>query len=589
MPDTARLPDRLTSALASHYRLDRELGRGGMATVYLAHDLRHDRPVAVKVLDPDLTAALGADRFLREIGITGRLTHPHILPLFDSGAAGGVLYYVMPYVEGESLRDRLRRDTQLPIADALAIAREVADALSHAHDHGVLHRDIKPANILLQAGHAVVADFGIARAVATSDADHLTASGLALGTPTYMSPEQGVGDRHLDARSDIYSLGCVLYEMLVGEPPFSGPTAQALIARHALDPVPRIATVRAAVPEPVERVVRKALAKTPADRYATAREFAEAIERCESSGDAPSSVATPLPIAPPTSTAPRLAQDIRFCTTADGVRIAYSVVGSGPMLVRVLGFFTHLEMEWEWPDLRRLWEQLAERHTVVRYDGRGIGLSDRYDGEFTEETRQLDLDAVLSAAGAERSVLFGISEGGWTACTYAIAQPSRVTHLVLYGSYSRGASARPGFDAEEDRALITLMRKGWGRDTARFRQVITSRYFRPDADPALIAHFNEMQRASADAETAARYEQSVHNRGDGQEIFRRVRTPTLVIHCREDLAINVEEGRLLASLIPGAQLVLLPSGSHYFPTSADVVTRIVAAIDRFLQGSRHVQ
>jgi pimeloyl-ACP methyl ester carboxylesterase len=251
----------------------------------------------------------------------------------------------------------------------------------------------------------------------------------------------------------------------------------------------------------------------------------------------------------------------------------------------VLGHFTHLEAEWEWPDLRRFWENLAERHTVVRYDGRGIGLSDPYTGEFTEETRQRDLDAVLTAIGAEKVVLLGISEGGWTAATYAIQHAVHITHLILYGAYCRGAQARPGYDPEEDEALVTLIRKGWGRDTPAFRQVITSQFFRQDADPALVAHFNELQRLSANPDTAARYHESCHRRGDGLDIFRQLRMPVLIIHSREDLAVSADEGRLLASIIPGSQLVLLPSSSHYFPTDADVVTKAVRAIARFLPGS----
>ena len=277
-------------------------------------------------------------------------------------------------------------------------------------------------------------------------------------------------------------------------------------------------------------------------------------------------------------------QDIQFCTTADGVRIAYSVIGSGPMLVRVLGHFTHLEMEWEWPDLRHFWERLAESFTVVRYDGRGIGLSNRYAGEFTEEARQQDLDAVLADVDAKDAILLGISEGGWTSAKYAAQHPERVGRLVLYGSYCRGAKARPGYDAEEDAALVTLIRKGWGRDTPAFRQLFTSHFFRADADPKLIAHFNELQRAAADPETAARYWKSIHDRGDGQEMFRQVKVPTLVVHCQDDLAVSADEGRLLASTIPGAHLVLLPSGTHYFPTDRDVVAKVVGAINRFVSG-----
>lgn len=275
-------------------------------------------------------------------------------------------------------------------------------------------------------------------------------------------------------------------------------------------------------------------------------------------------------------------QDIRFCTTADGASIAYSVTGSGPLLIRVLGHFTHLEMEWEWPDLRHFWERLAERFRVVRYDGRGIGLSEKYAGEFTEETRQLDLEAVLNAVTAEDVTLLGISEGGWTSAAYANKHPERVGRLVLYGAYCRGAAARPDYDAEEDEALITLIRKGWGRDTPAFRQLFTSHFFLPDADPKLIAHFNELQRASADPDTAARYWGSIHLRGDGSEIFREVKVPTLVIHCQDDMAVSADEGRLLAATVPGARLVLLPSGTHYFPTDREVINKAADAIERFV-------
>jgi len=277
-------------------------------------------------------------------------------------------------------------------------------------------------------------------------------------------------------------------------------------------------------------------------------------------------------------------QEIRFCTTSDGIALAYSAVGTGPYIVRVLGHFTHLEVEWEWPDLRCFWEHLAERHTVIRYDGRGMGLSDRYTGEFTEETRQRDLEAVLTAVGAEKFILLGISEGGWTAATYAIQHPGRITHVILYGAYCRGALARPGYDPEEDQALVTLIRKGWGRDTPAFRQVFTSQFFRSDADPRMIAHFNELQRLSATPETAARYYESSHRRGDGRDLYRQLKMPVLIIHGREDLAVSADEGRLLASIIPGSQLVLLPSGTHYFPTDTEAATKAARAIARFLHG-----
>jgi len=278
--------DRIKTALADRYEIERELGHGAMATVYLARDLKLNRQVAVKVLIADLSFALGPERFRREIDLATHLSHPHILPIYESGEADGELYYVMPYVAGESLRGRLNRERQLPVDEALRITCEVASALDHSHRHGIIHRDIKPENILLEDGQALVADFGIARAVTAIGEEKLTSTGVSLGTPTYMSPEQGMADPNLDGRSDIYALGCVLYEMLVGQPPFTGRTTQALIARHSLDQVPSLSVVRSTIPEDVEEAVLKSLEKVPADRFSTAAEFANALKACQPGGTA---------------------------------------------------------------------------------------------------------------------------------------------------------------------------------------------------------------------------------------------------------------------------------------------------------------
>jgi len=279
--------DRVAAALAERYHVERELGRGGMATVYLAQDLKHDRDVAIKVLNPEVATSVGVERFLREIRLAARLQHPHILPLHDSGEAGGFLFYVMPYVTGETLRRRLEREQQLPLDDALSVTREVAEALDYAHRQGVVHRDIKPENILLAEGQAIVADFGIAHAIAAAtDGEKLTATGLAVGTPTYMSPEQASGETQLDGRSDVYSLGCVLYEMLAGEPPYTGPSAQAVFAKRLSEPVPHVRTLRE-VPEAVEEAVTRALARAPADRFGSATQFAEALAQAEVHGTVP--------------------------------------------------------------------------------------------------------------------------------------------------------------------------------------------------------------------------------------------------------------------------------------------------------------
>ena len=268
---------RLTAALGDRYTIERELGRGGMATVYLADDVKHHRKVAVKVLRPELATQIGPGRFLREVEIAARLNHPHILALYDSGEADGFLFYVMPYITGESLRHKLDREKQLSVDEAVGITRQVASALGHAHGQNVIHRDVKPENILLYEGEAMVADFGIALAVSAAADERLTLTGLAVGTAAYMSPEQAAGERDLDPRSDVYSLACVLYEMLAGEPPYTGATAQALIAKRMVDPVPAVRRLRAAVPLGVEQALTKALAKVPADRFASALTFAEAL------------------------------------------------------------------------------------------------------------------------------------------------------------------------------------------------------------------------------------------------------------------------------------------------------------------------
>jgi len=271
------LLDQLRAALSDRYTLQRELGSGGMATVYLAHDLKHDRKVAIKVMRPELSAILGGERFLQEIRIAAQLNHPHILTLHDSGEADGFLYYVMPHVEGESLRSKIDREKQLPIDEALLVSSQVALALDYAHGQGVIHRDIKPENILLHRGVTVVADFGIALAVTAAGGERLTETGLSLGTPEYMSPEQAAGDRELDARSDLYSLGAVLYEMVTGEPPQTGATVQAVIAKLLSEPPTQPRVVRDSIPEAMDRAIMKALSKVPSDRFDTAAEFAAAL------------------------------------------------------------------------------------------------------------------------------------------------------------------------------------------------------------------------------------------------------------------------------------------------------------------------
>ena len=277
--------EELRRALASRYAVERQLGEGGMALVYRARDLVQQRDVALKVLRPEMTAAVGAARFLREIEIERRLDHPNILPMLDWGWAGGSLYYAMPCIDGETLCDRIRRERQLSLDDALKITADVCAALDYAHAQGVIHRDVKPANILLSGGSALVADFGIARAATAAGGERLTASGVGLGTPEYMSPEQGSAAATVDQRTDVYALGCVFYEMLAGEPPFSGATVQVVTARHAKAPRPLVRTIRPSLPPAVDTAIHCAIAKDPADRFSTASQFLQAVTAASAAGE----------------------------------------------------------------------------------------------------------------------------------------------------------------------------------------------------------------------------------------------------------------------------------------------------------------
>jgi hypothetical protein len=319
VPDTPEQLDRLKVALADRYRIERELGRGGMAVVYLAEDRKLERQVAIKVLKPELAAAIGSERFLREVKLTARLEHPHILTLHDSGDADGFLYYVMPFAAGESLRERLNREQQLPLEDALQIAREVADALHSAHTHEVVHRDIKPENIMLEEGHAVVADFGIARAITAAGGERLTETGVAVGTPAYMSPEQAAGSTGVDQRSDEYALGCVVYEMLAGEPPFTGPTTEAVLRKQMTAALPDIQADRPGLAPHVVGALSRALAKAPADRFTTVAQFAEAL--------------TPRGGMTPPAARPVRTGAIRSRTLRIGVAAAVVIVVAGVVLL----------------------------------------------------------------------------------------------------------------------------------------------------------------------------------------------------------------------------------------------------------------
>jgi pimeloyl-ACP methyl ester carboxylesterase/predicted Ser/Thr protein kinase len=562
-----------------HYKIIEKLGAGGMGVVYKAEDTKLERQVAIKFLPRQIAAnSEERERFKIEAKAAAALNHPNIATIHAIEEVDDEMFIVMEYIEGRELKEKVASG-ELKVEKVMDIAAQIAEGLQAAHKKSIIHRDIKSANIMVtDEGQVKIMDFGLAK---VRGGAQVTKVGTMLGTAAYMSPEQARGEE-VDNRTDIWSFGVVLYEMLTGEQPFKGDYEQAVLYSIMNEESNPVSTILTGTPKDIDKLVNKALAKNPDERYQRMEDVIADLKSIKkeilgTSQKTKEDSGTPRSQTVRTVGCP----EVRYCSTEDGTSIAYAVHGSGPILVRVLGWFTHLEMEWAWPALRLMWERLAEKYTVVRYDGRGIGLSNLWDGEFTEETRQLDLDAILNAVGAEKAVLYGNSEGGWTAAHYASLHPERISHLIVYGSYSRGAKLRPGYDGEEDQALETLIRKGWGRDTPEIRQLFTTAYFGPAADPGLVAHFNNLQRAAADGDTAARYQNSLHQRGDAHDVFAQIRTPTLVIHCREDKIVPFEEGRRIASIIPGAKFLPFPTRTHYFPLDDDVTYEMTEAIVRF--------
>jgi hypothetical protein len=445
---------QLQTALADRYTIEGELGRGGMGVVYRAWDVKHARPVALKVVRPELGSVLAAERFLREIRLAAKLQHPHIVPLYDSGEVAGALFYVMPLVEGESLRARLTRERQLSLEDALQITREVADALSYAHSRDVIHRDIKPENILFAGGHAIVVDFGIGRAITAAGGDQLTESGISIGTPAYMSPEQATGDRHVDGHSDLYSLACVLYEMLVGHPPFLGATAQEVIARHTLDPVPSLRTARSTVPLAFEAAIRRALAKVPSDRFATATQFADALNRAIT--------APPEPVAAP----PRKASRARMVLGL-GALVAAAGATAGLLLRRSPVYdpgrvvVAPLEIQSGDPGLASFSQQLvATLPEVIAREGVGEpvpaatvrDLLARATGSPGQVAEWL---ARQTGAGLELRGACSRSGAGATCQVDVLRMPAKVARMSVSVT---GDPSQPTFGAElTERVLVALL------------------------------------------------------------------------------------------------------------------------------------
>jgi Protein kinase domain/alpha/beta hydrolase fold len=435
-----------TGDLFRRFRILGKAGQGGMGVVYRAHDTKLKRDVALKFVTQlgDYNSDLN-ERLRREARSLAALSHPNIVAIHDLDEVDDVPFLVLEWISGKALSDP-SFSRPFPVEHFQRIALPVAEALGAAHDQGIIHRDVKPSNVLISNdGVPKVVDFGLAK-FRDFDLDVILTAGT-IGTVAYMSPEQARG-ANLGPASDVFSFGILAYELLSGERPFKGNGPGSVLSAIMNECHRPLRELRRDLSHHLVAVVERCLEKDPNQRFQNGRELANSLRRGTGRVDSSSLDEPTLKMSTEPANSVGLQQDIRFCTTADGVHLAYSIIGAGPLLVRVLGHFTHLEMEWEWPDLRHFWERLAERFTVIRYDGRGTGLSDHYEGEFTEDTRQLDLGAVLSAVGAEHAILLGISEGGWTAATYTLQHPQQITHLILYGAYCRGARARPGYDPE---------------------------------------------------------------------------------------------------------------------------------------------
>src|SRR5262245_8400246 len=453
---------RLAAALDGRYTIERELGAGGMATVYLARDLKHNRHVALKLLHADLAQTVGAERFLREIQLAAKLSHPHILPLFDSGDAAGLLYYVMPNVDGQSLRDRLTRERQLAVGEAVRIAGEVAGALDYAHRHGVVHRDIKPENIMLQDGHALVADFGIGKALSDVEGQAFTQTGVSVGTPAYMSPEQAAGES-VDGRSDLYSLGCVLYEMLVGEQPFTGPTVQAVIAKRFVQTPADVSALREGVPRPLARAIQQVLARTPIDRYHTGADLAAAMRAPDTPVPAASRPAAPeksiavLPFA-------SMSTDPENEFFADGITEEILNALSQIAELRVAGRSSSFSFKGKNQDLRQIGEALNVRTVLegsVRRAGNRVRItaqlvdvtdgfhlwSERYDREIADVFAVQDEIAAAIAAKLKTTLAAGAEARAQRATENIEAYQAYLKGRALL--YRRGPSTKLGMKLME--------------------------------------------------------------------------------------------------------------------------------------------
>jgi serine/threonine protein kinase len=567
--------NRLSGTRVAHYEILERLGRGGMGEVYRARDHRLERDVAVKWIRPEA----GDDqrkraRFAREARALAAINHPSVIKVHAVEELGDTQFLVMEIVKGQSLEE-LIPERGFERDELLALAQDLVDAVAAAHRQGVLHRDLKPRNVMLSdAGQLKVLDFGLAKVkrkadAATVDATSLTREGVVVGTAPYMSPEQAKGES-VDQRSDLFSLGALLYEMATGRQAFAGGSEAEVISAVLRDDPPPLGERRPDLPPAFAELVARALEKRPERRFSSAATLAANLL----------AIASHDPRARDIPTEPaRIEQQIHYCTTPGGFSIAYATSGNGPPLVRALGWFTHLEREWRWPAGSEVWRHLSQRHTLLRYDGRGLGLSERTDPDLSHEARLEDLETVVEAAGLDRFALMGLSGGGQTAIAYAARHPERVTHLVLHGSYV--ASARGEDERKKWRHLHGLIEAGWGGESPVFGQMFAQMLLGAGAATEDVDAFTALQRASASPATAARYLAATGGI-DVTEHASRIVCPTLITHRRQDPAIPFTAAQEAARLVSHAELEPLHGDCHWLIFEPGAATAYVELLESFL-------
>ena len=563
--------------LNERYRIDSKLGQGGMGIVYQGFDTKLERAIAVKVLSGSGLGTDGHARLIREAQSAAKLNHPNIVTVYDVGEYGKTPFIVMELIDGNSLAEQPPEN----IEDTISITRQLCAALEHAHNQGIIHRDLKPENVLITPDHQIkLMDFGLAR----TDASNLTQEGALVGTINYISPEQAQG-LQVDGRTDLYALGVMLYQFTTGALPFESDNIIEIIAQHIHADVKPPNLTNTELPVALNDLILQLLNKDPDDRPRSASQVVYIIDHA---GLWESTISYVPPKADEGSdqhlhSQTGKQQTIRYTTSSDGTRIAYATIGAGPPFVMCATSLSHLEYDWETPIWRHWLDELSQNHTLVRYNYRGTGLSDRNVDDLSWDGWVRDLEAVVGALGIEKFPLMSMSQSGTVAIKYAHDHPDKVSHLIIYAGYARGWLHRDLTEEqiEEEAAMISLIKVGWSHKDSRFRQVF-AREAIPEANQDQMEWLDTLMRKSTSTENMVKLEKEMH-RANVEELLPMIKVPTLVIHPRYDLGVPYEEGMRVASGIPNATFVTLDSKNHILLKHEPAWKQFIETVHKFIK------